>query len=108
MWRSTLLLLFICAAFAQNSSSPAGKWISDMKIFQDHNYKRLELALNGNQLTGKLGSAAFEGTFENGRIEGTVKVNPRRTLKFQGKLNGDRIEGIANIEGVSVDLPWEV
>src|SRR5580692_9622941 len=65
------------------------------------------MTLNGAQVTGKLGKDVFEGTFQNGRIEGTVKPNPKTTLKLQGLLNGDRIEGSAFIEEQKLDLKWE-
>ena len=59
-----LLLLFGYAGFAQDVSSPAGKWISNLKVFQENNYQRLELSLTGNELTGKLGDNEFEGLRE--------------------------------------------
>src|SRR6266478_1764638 len=93
MRRGIILLLFACGAAAQDGSSPAGRWISNLKDFQENNYKRLELSLNGNKLAGKLGDNDFDGVFESGRIEGTVKRSPQQTLKFAGMLRGDRIEG---------------
>ena len=59
------LLVFSWAAFGQ--ASPAGKWISVLKFFDEPNYGRLELAVSGTKLTGKLDDNAFEGTFQNGR-----------------------------------------
>jgi hypothetical protein len=35
------LLLFSLVAFGQNSASPAGKWISILKFFDQPNYQRL-------------------------------------------------------------------
>ena len=103
------LLLFSLAAFGQNASSPAGKWISILKFFDEPNYGHLQLELEGTKLTGKLGNDAFEGTFENGRIEGTVKPNPRTTIQVQGNLLNGRIEGTGRIieEEENIDLTWE-
>jgi acetamidase/formamidase len=101
--------VFCCAlAAGQGTTSPSGKWISDLKFFQDHNYQRMELSVSGTRLLGKLGNNDFEGTFENGRIEGTVKPNPQTTIKLQGILQGDRIEGTATIVEQKVDLVWDV
>jgi hypothetical protein len=92
------LLCFSAAAQAQSvSPRPAGKWISNLKFFEENNYDRLELNLSGTTLTGKPGSHVFEGTFQNGRIEGTVKQNPNTTIQLDGRLEGDRIEGTASI-----------
>jgi hypothetical protein len=70
------LLLFSWAAFGQ--ASPAGKWISMLEFFDEPNYSHLQLELNGTTLTGELGKDPFEGTFQNGQVEGTVKPNPRQ------------------------------
>ena len=99
------LLVFSWAAFGQ--ASPAGKWISVLKFFDEPNYGRLELALSGTRLTGKLGDSAFEGTFQNGRIEGNFQLNPRTTVEVQGMLHGDRIEGTGQVADQKIDLKWE-
>jgi hypothetical protein len=92
------LLCLAAAAQTQTASlSPAGKWVSNLKFFAEDNYDRLELNLSGTTLTGKLGNDAFDGTFQNGRIEGAVKPNPHRTIQLRGRLNGDRIEGTATM-----------
>jgi amidase len=99
------LLLFSWAVFAQ--TSPAGKWISILRFFDEPNYGRLQLELNGTKLTGKLGNDAFEGTFQNGQIEATVKPNPRTTIHLRGTLQNDRIEGTGRIVEQKIDLKWE-
>jgi amidase len=105
--RIYLALFFCFVAFGQNPSSPAGKWISLLKFFGQPNYGRLQLELDGTKLTGKLGNDAFEGTFENGRIEGIVKPNSRTTIQVQGTLRDDRIEGSGRIVEQKADLTWE-
>src|SRR5579863_469911 len=101
------LLLFSWAAFGQNAGSPAGRWISNLKFFDDPNYGHLQLELNGTKLTGKLGSDAFEGAFQNGRIEGAVKPNPGTTIQLHGTVAGDRIEGTGTLVEQKIDLKWE-
>jgi amidase len=99
------LLLFSCAAFGQ--TTPAGRWISVLKFFDEPNYGHLQLELNGTALTGKLGKDPFEGTFQNGQIEGTVKPNPRTTIQLHGTLQNDRIEGTGTVVEQKIDLTWE-
>jgi amidase len=102
------LLCLAAAACAQTASpSPAGKWVSNLKSFDENNYDRLELNLSGTKLTGKLGGDAFDGSFKNGRIEGTVKQNPHTTIQLRGRLDGDRIEGTATMVEDKLDLKWE-
>jgi hypothetical protein len=110
----TELLVFVLVipvsfvAFAQNTSSPAGKWISRLTFDNDNvNYDRLQLELNGTKLTGKFGNNAFEGFFQNGRIEGTMKPNPQTTFQFIGKLDGDRIRGSALMVESKISFIWE-
>jgi amidase len=102
------LLCLAAAAQAQTAaSSPAGKWISNLKFFEDDNYDRLELALSGTKLTGKLGSDDLTGTFQNGQIEATVKPNPKTTIQLHGRLVGDRIEGTGLVVEPKLDLKWQ-
>jgi hypothetical protein len=75
MRSDTCILVFACVASAQNAPSPAGKWISNLKFFEENRYQRLELTLNGTKLNGKLGDDAFEGAFRDGQIEGVVKTD---------------------------------
>jgi hypothetical protein len=100
-----ILLVVACAAFAQNS--PAGKWISNLKFFDEPSYSHLQLELNGSKLTGKLGNDAFEGTFQNGHIDGTVKPNPRTTVELHGTMMGDRITGTGMVVEQKINLTWE-
>ncbi|HLK69539.1 MAG TPA: acetamidase/formamidase family protein [Bryobacteraceae bacterium] len=104
------LALFCLASgtYAQTAApSPAGKWISNLKFFDNDNYDRLELNLSGTQLTGKLGRDTFAGTFENGRIEATVKQGPEQTIELHGRMVGDEIEGTATIVEDKLDLKWD-
>jgi acetamidase/formamidase len=104
--RSLITLLLVSWA-AYGQASPAGKWISVLKFFDEPNYDRLELTLSGTKLTGKLGDNAFDGTFQNGRIEGTVKLNPRTTVELQGTLRNERIEGTGHFVEQKIDLKWQ-
>src|SRR5579862_8068538 len=103
------LLLISGLVYAQSTSSPAGKWISVLTIIDrdNVNYDRLQLELNGNKLTGKLGNNPFEGTYENGRITATTKPNPNLTLQFEGNLEGDRIRGTAKAVEPGFSAAWE-
>jgi hypothetical protein len=96
------LLLFSWAAFSQ--TPPAGKRISVLKFFDGPNYGRLLLELNGTTLTGKLGTDPFEGTFQTGQIDATVKANPRTTINLHGTLQDDRIEGTGTVAEQKIDL----
>ncbi len=107
MPRYTLPFVFCWIAFAQADVSPAGKWVSNLKYFEDNNYDRLELEINGGKLSGKLGDDTFEGTFKDGRIEGVVKTDSKETIRLAGTLNGDRIEGAATVVEQKVELKWE-
>src|SRR5262249_44748795 len=104
---SLLLLTLVSLAYAQTSSSPAGKWISNLKFFDEDDYQRLEFKLDGTKLTGKLGGGEFVGSFQNGRIEGTVKHEQDSPVHLEGRLAGDRIEGTGSIPEFKVDLKWE-
>jgi acetamidase/formamidase len=105
--RYTLTLLCLSAVLQAQNGSPAGKWVSDMKFFGNDNYAHLELTLAGNKLTGKLGNDIFEGTFDSGLIEATVASGPQATIRFHGRLQGDRIAGTATFLQNNQELTWE-
>jgi acetamidase/formamidase len=101
------LLGLAAAAWGQTASSPAGKWNLAAKLFDDINYEHMELALDGTKLTGKIGSRAFEGTFQDDQLEGTFKLNPQTTVKLQGRLEGDRLSGTGILVEQKVNVTWE-
>jgi len=100
--------LFLCCsvAIAQTAPSPSGKWVSHLKFFDNDNYDRMQLDLSGDtKLSGTIGDDVFEGTFQNGRIEGMVES---RSMKLTGVLKGDRIEGSGtNIHNEKLKLTWD-
>ena len=99
-------MLFCALALSLSAQTPAGRWVSNFKFFDNNNYERMELKLDGSKLTGEIGGDPFVGTFVNGKIEGTLTFDDGATIKVQGRLTGDRIEGT----GVMGDrtFQWEV
>lgn len=105
--RYALALLFVCLpALAQ---SPAGKWMSNTRWFDNDRYQRLELTLDGDKLTGKLGRDSLSGTFRGGAIDITLKPDKDSSLELHGRLEGDRITGAgkATQGEFRAELTWE-
>src|SRR5689334_7439867 len=102
----TILLAFVSLAMAQNSSSPAGTWLSSFKVFDQTVYQRLQIEVAGTKITGKLDNGVFEGTFQGGRIEGTVNRGQDAPMQISGVLNGDRITGSLKV-GNNDPRTWE-
>jgi acetamidase/formamidase len=69
----------------------------------------MELTLEGDQLTGKLGNQKLTGTFRNGTIDITVKEGDNASEELHGRLEGDRITGTGRAtQGQEhADLTWE-
>ena len=101
------LLVLAAAVWGQTALSPAGKWNLAAKVFDDTNYEHMELSLDGTKLTGKIGGRAFEGTFQDGRMEGTFKLNPQTTVKLQGSLKGDQLSGTGTFLEQKTNITWE-
>src|SRR5436189_6372701 len=101
------LPMLLCAfALSLSAQTPAGSWISNFKFFDNNSYRRMELKLSGSTLTGTIGRDAFEGTFRDGQIEGSLKRGDGSKIPIQGRLTGDRIEGIAHLRR-DVEYRWE-
>ena len=80
-----------------------------MKFFDQDRYQRMELAVEGTRLTGKIGGDSVEGTYQNGRIEATYKPDPGTTVHLEARLEGDRIVGTgkASHDNEHADLKWD-
>lgn len=102
-----VMLCLAVGSYAQGGPSPEGKWVSNLKLFDDNHYDRMDLHLEGTKLTGKIGNGPFEGTFQNGRIDGTMKMNPQTTVELKGRLEGDRIEGTGTIASEHLEVKWQ-
>jgi acetamidase/formamidase len=105
--RYAIALLSVCLpALAQ---TPAGKWMSTTRWFDQDRYRRMELTVDGEKLTGKVGGDTITGTFRNGAIDATIKPNANSVLELHGRLEGDRIVGTAKAtEGeFHADMTWE-
>src|SRR5215475_7162956 len=89
--RYALALLFVCLPVL--AQAPAGKWLSNTRWFDQDRYQRMELALDGDRLTGKMGRDTISGTFRSGAIEITVKQGDNASIELDGRLEGDRITG---------------
>jgi acetamidase/formamidase len=101
------LLLSGALLHGQTPASPAGEWVSHVKYFEETDYDHVQLELNGAKLTGKFGDKDFTGTYQNGHIEGTVKLNPEETYVLHGTLEGDRIQGTAQLTGENIEMQWD-
>jgi hypothetical protein len=66
-------LALLCLFLPALAQTPAGKWSSDTKWFDQDRYQRLELSTEGDQLTGTLGSSKLTGTFRAGTIDLAIK-----------------------------------
>jgi acetamidase/formamidase len=101
------LTMLLCAlALSLPAQTPAGRWISNFKFFDNNSYRRMELKLTGSTLSGSIGREAFEGTFRDGQIEGILKRGDGSTISIQGRLAGDRIEGTVHLRR-DFDYRWE-
>ena len=100
--------LFLFAACLLQAQTPAGKWISNLKYFDQNNYDRMELELNGEKLTGKFGGDKLEGTFKNGKIAAKVTPDPEQSIELHGRVEGDTITGTAYFTRDKLDFKWEV
>jgi amidase len=102
--RHSLLLLSLAALLPAQTpqATPAGHWVSNLQVFDQNNYDRLELELHGSKVTGKLGDQVFEGTFQNGQIKGTAK-----NLQLEGRVTSSTIKGTATNTKFKEEFRWE-
>jgi len=101
--------LLLCVSVSALAQSPAGKWISLLKFFDNDNYQRMELKVDGAKVSGKVGRNEVDGTFRNGQIQATSKPNKDTTVELRGTLTGDRISGTATVtqQDEHREMKWE-
>ncbi|MEO8371657.1 MAG: acetamidase/formamidase family protein [Candidatus Solibacter sp.] len=101
-----LPVLLYAFALSLPAQTPAGQWISNFKFFDNNNYRRMELKLDGSTLTGSIGRDTLEATFRDGKIEGTLKRSDGSKIAIQGRLAGERVEGTVNLRR-DIEYRWE-
>ena len=101
---TSAFLLLSALGYAQ---TPAGKWISNLKFFDQDNYGRMEFEVKGSKLSGKLSGDTIEGTFKDGTIKAKVKANAKEIFELEGRVDGDRITGTAHIAPDQIELKWQ-
>ena len=57
-----------------------GNGFRTWKLFEGNNYEDAWSQPRRHVVTGKIGNYVFDGVFQNGHIEGAVKVNLRSTV----------------------------
>ena len=104
---NTTAAAFLLISALLPAQTPAGKWISNLKFFEDNNYDRMEIVVNGAKLSGTLGADALQGTVDSsGHIEAAVKPNSQTTFQLRGQLAGSMIDGSAVLVERKLDFKW--
>jgi len=95
-----VLVLFGLAAFADTVAPVEGKWTFVAERTDDHTEALrtvLELKVDGEDVTGKLGEAKVKGTYKDGKLALAFPFTPEgaeeRELKIDGALQESAIKG---------------
>ncbi len=95
-----VLLLFSLAAFADTLAPVEGKWNFVAERTDDHTEALrtvLELKVDGEDVTGKLGDAKVTGTYKEGKLSLAFPFTPEggeeRELKIDGAIQENALKG---------------
>ena len=66
---SLVLCLYVPLSAQTGAPSVTGKWVSNLKFFDQDQYQRMELTVDGTKLSGTIGRNHIEGSFRDGKIE---------------------------------------
>src|SRR4051812_1436107 len=102
-----LVCTILCLSWVVHAESPGGRWLSNLKFYDQNNYDRMELKLSGSTLTGDIGGDRFEGTFHDGRIEGVLKSGDGSFIKLAARYTDDRIVGTGVEMPRNLEISWE-
>jgi amidase len=106
---SLVLCLYVPLSAQTGAPSVTGKWVSNLKFFDQDQYQRMELTVDGTKLSGTIGRNHIEGSFRDGRIEAAFQQDPETSVELEGRLEGDRIVGTGKAvhQQDKADLKWE-
>ena len=106
---TVMLIVFLAmnATFAQEAASVKGKWDASIETPQGPFPVTLTLAVEGEKLTGTLGSSRGDlpitGTISGEKItfSGTFQANGQDIpISFTGKIDGDSMAGEVDFGGM--------
>jgi len=69
------LTLFLCGAAALVGQNIDGEWVATMKFFDNVEYLRMTLHLQGDKITGKAGDIDLTGTFATARSRSRARLS---------------------------------
>ena len=94
-----LIVCLLCAipvALSAQSATTYESWVLATDLWGNPAYQALELDRHGDRLIGTLDGDKLEGKLAGGVVQFVVTDTDRKTYRFDGKLSGAAIRGVAD------------
>src|SRR2546425_870372 len=89
---SVFVFAFIALAASAGAQTVAGEWVLTQDVYGNPLYRKLVLKLDGDKLSGTIGSNAIEGTVSGSSVHFVAKTD-YSTDDFTGTASGDALSG---------------
>jgi amidase len=101
MKRTIAVLCLILLTGVAQAADVSGDWEFALKVFDDVNYARVALKVEGETFSGTLNEMKVEGTVKGDDVTFTAtRPNGQRFAEFKGRANGDELRGTLSGAGV--------
>jgi amidase len=102
MTRAIAVLCVLLLAGVARAADVSGDWEFTTKVFDDVNYARVALKVEGEKLSGTINELKVEGTIKGDELTLTAtRPNGQRFGEYKGKVNGDALGGTLSGPGVT-------
>jgi amidase len=101
MKRAFPVLCVVLLASVARAAEVSGDWEFTTKVFDDANYARVALKVDGDKLSGTLNELKLEGTVKGDDVTFTAtRPNGQRFGEFKGRVNADDLNGTVSGPGI--------
>ena len=102
MKRTIAFLCVVLLASVAQAADVSGDWELTTKVFDDFNYSRVALKVDGEKLSGTLNDMKVEGTVKGDDVTFTAtRPNGQRFGDFKARVSGDELTGTVSGPAVS-------
>src|SRR4029453_2147564 len=102
MNRTIAVLWVVLLAGIARAADVSGDWEFTTKVFDDFNYARAVLKVDGDKLSGTINELKLEGTIKGDDLTLTAtRPNGQRFGEYKGRLNADELRGTASGPGLT-------
>jgi acetamidase/formamidase len=102
MKQAIAVLCIVLLASVARAADVSGDWEFSTKVFDEFNYARVALKVDGEKLSGTINELKLEGTIQGDDLTfAATRPNGQRFGEYKGRVNGDELRGTVSGPGIT-------